>query len=107
MWPFKKKIIDLTKNVKVPKPSFESEEYKDLTSSQTNSQESALGFLGSLASSSSQLSSDLGLGSKHIQHLKVKIEDIEYKLENLRKKIDSAIDRIDLAEKRIDRVDRR
>ena len=113
MWPFKKKVIDLTSNrIKVPESvRTKLEGYADLTSSGNQSQvnesasqqDSSFNFLGNLASSASPTeNSDLNL-----KHLKVKLEDIEYKIENLMRKFSSLIDRVDLAEKKIDRIERR
>ena len=108
MWnPFrKKKVLDLTKQVKVPESvrARLENEYKDLTQPSSSSaigSESSLGFLGNLASSS-DFSGDMNLGN-----FKVKIEDIEYKIDSLSRKISSIIDRIDLAEKKIDRAERK
>jgi len=112
MWPFKqKKILDLTQSrIKVPESvrTRLEKEYKDFynpsSSSSVQSGDSALGFLSSLASSSSQATDE---GSLSLKHLKVKIEDIEYKLDSLNKRLASFIDRVDLTEKKVDRIERR
>jgi len=124
MWLFKKKkVIDMTerqlRQLRTPKPSGSSSNlpvsgYKDLTSSS----DSALGFLGSIASSalgtssssdfSSVSSSGLSsLNKSSPEHLRVKIEDIEYKINSLKNRIDKILDRLDLAEKKIERQERR
>ena len=125
VWPFKKsKVLDFTKeNFKVPatmKTRLESE-YKELNSNPgTETQESALGFLGAMASSSEENTGDeltfksqkLEISDdyqKHLflKHLKVKIEDAEYKINNMSKRLNSILDRIDLMEKKLDKFERR
>lgn len=105
MWPFKKKkVIDLTSS-KIPslKTRKDVSGYKDLTSDAN--QESALGFLGNLATASSESISEIA-PELSLKHLKVKIEDIEYKINSLRSRLDKVLDRLDLAEKKIDRQGR-
>lgn len=117
MWPFKKdKVIDFTEKKKmIPARKYKKEEiygdYKDFTQSNSDSG-SALGFLGSMASSAASSldldsSSEFATENLSLKHLKVKMEDVEYKIESLRKKIDAVLDRLDLAEKKIDRNERR
>jgi len=110
MWPFKKKkVLDLTKlKAKLETPT-NNNDYKDFSypqSAQTDN--SGLGFLGNLATSSASSSNPSSLsGDLNIQHLKVKIEDIEYKLDNLTRKLSSILDRIDLLEKKMNKFERR
>ncbi|MBU4086744.1 MAG: hypothetical protein KKB21_04175 [Nanoarchaeota archaeon] len=105
-WPFKKRgkdVIDLTYLAKrglLKTPV--QEEYQDLTTPQTSAKssgpsDSALSFLGAMASSAEQSpQSNSSLSAN-------KIEDIEYKLETISKRVNSMIDRLDLVEKKLAR----
>ena len=110
MWPFKeKKVLDLTGSVpktRIIRSNASDSEYKDMTAN--SSGESALGFLGSMATSaSSDNLNSAGESRDSPQHLKVKVEDVEYKIESLRRRIDAVFDRLDLAEKKINRLEGR
>lgn len=124
MWPFKKKeVIDFTKRKipirKIPgltTGKVNMNEYEDLTSnsgksSSLQTSDSALGFLGSLASSGSSSSSDFSSSGIRTNSLEIKdalrkIDDFEFKLGSLGRRIDSVLDRLDVVEKKLDRLER-
>lgn len=94
MWPFKRKVLDLTKR-KLPNVSIDND-VKDLSQNSGSN----LGFLGDMASSSEGNSETNG-------GMNNKMDDIEFKLDSLTRKINSMIDRLDLVEKRLDRAERK
>lgn len=97
----RREVIDLTYLAKrgLIKPKEEFKEIMPQQQQSSSESDSALGFLGAMASSSeasSTSSSDTGIH-------KNKLEDIEYKLEVVSKRVNAMLDRLDLVEKKLSR----
>ena len=99
----KKDVIDFSRMKREIKPK---EDCVDLTSQPVTQPDEGFGFFGAIANSV-ETGVVKEIGEVHLQHLKVKIEDVEYKLDNFSKRISGLIDRVDLIEKKMDRFERR
>ncbi len=105
---FKKKredVVDLSdlqkRGIYNPKEEKEPQEVVDLSNSAGTEDVSALGFLGTMASS------ETGVGSDRKQRLKGVLRDIKSEIKHTGDKVYKLSDRLDLLEKKLDRIERR
>ena len=106
-----KEVIDYTilaKRGLLKMPPQQTNEYKDLQVPKPEAQQdnSALGFLGMMASSAEPTTS-MPASSSTSTISANKIDDIEYKLESVSKRVNAMLDRLDLLEKQTARDLRR